>query len=122
MNRTYPITVMPRPSGVALDAVPVARHLLMDLIALLRERPELMDDLDSAVYGATAPDPFVPERTLPTEDLVERILSALPDAATEIRIHGPQLSRIAGTLAQVARDQAPTITEKTRQHPRAGAA
>jgi hypothetical protein len=103
-DRTFPITVTARPSGVALDATPYLGTLLLDLVDLLRDRPELMEDLDFAVYGATASDPHLPE-TCPTEDLLARILDALPAASKEIRIHGPALERLAGTLTAISRNQ-----------------
>jgi hypothetical protein len=103
-DRTFPITVTARPSGVALDAKPYLGTVLLDLVDLLRNRPELMEDLDFAVYGDTASDPHLPE-TCPTEDLLARILEALPEASKEIRVHGPALDRLAGTLTTISRNQ-----------------
>lgn len=99
--RTFPITVTPRPDGCDLDVEGFQRQTLMDVIALLAEHPELMDDLDR-VLTATPPDPFAPERNLPTEELVARLSAALP---TTIRVHGPALDKLAGTLGEISRRQ-----------------
>jgi hypothetical protein len=103
--RAHSVTVTPKPDGCDLDVRPYARDLLTDVIALLAESPELMDNLDRVVAGGDAPDPYQPERHLPTEHLVEQLLAALPASATAIRLHGPQLDRLADNLATISAGQ-----------------
>lgn len=100
----YPVTVTRRASGADLDVTPFVRHLLTDLIGLLGdEKSDLMEDLDRTL-AFTPADRFAPEPELPTEGLVERLLTLLP---TEIRVHGPELEQLVTELAAVAGRQKP---------------
>lgn len=99
--RTYPITVTPRPDGCDLDVSGFLRQTVLDVIAALAEHPELMDDLDR-VLSASPADPFSKEKDLPTEALADQLSAVLP---TTIRIHGPALDKLAGTLTAISRSQ-----------------
>ncbi|WP_329131433.1 hypothetical protein OG552_10195 [Streptomyces sp. NBC_01476] len=96
--RSHAVTVTPRPDGCDLDVTGFVRHLLADVIGLLADRPELMDDLDRVVTGGEAPDLYHPERHLPTEQLVEDLLAALPASALAIRLHQAATERLARNL------------------------
>lgn len=100
--RSHRMTVTARPDGADLDVTGFQQQTILDLIALLAESPELMDDLDQVITGTTPPDPFHPERHLPTEDLVARLSAALP---TSIRLHGPAVDKLAGALSAISRSQ-----------------
>jgi hypothetical protein len=116
-DRTYPITVMPRPSGVALDAEPYAADLLRDVIGLLADKPTLMDDLVDLVCGEPeAHDPYLPDRPSREDRFIAAVLTSLPEPAKEIRVHGPALSRIAGMLTSISGQQARRdVTELPQQ-------
>lgn len=100
-DRTSPVTVTPRPDGCDLDVEGYLRQTVLDVIAALAEHPELMDDLDR-VLNTTPPDPFSKEKDLPTEALAEKLAAVLP---TTIRVHGPALDKLAGTLTAISRSQ-----------------
>lgn len=100
-DRTFPVTVTPRPDGCDLDVSGFLRQTVLDVIAALAEHPELMDDLDR-VLTATPSDPFSKEKDLPTEALAEKLAAVLP---TTIRVHGPALDKLAGTLTHISRQQ-----------------
>jgi len=99
--RRFPITVTPRPDGADLDVEGFQRQTVLDVIQALAEHPELMDDLDR-VLSATPANPFHPERHLPTEHLVNSLSALLP---TSIRVYGPALDQLAGTLTAISRQQ-----------------
>lgn len=99
--RRFPITVTARPDGADLDVEGFQRQTILDVIQALAEHPELMDDLDR-VLSATPANPFHPERHLPTEHLANRLSALLPNS---IRIHGPALDQLAGSLAAISHQQ-----------------
>lgn len=101
--RTHRVHVTPRPNGVDLNVEGFVHQTLTDVIVLLTEHPELMDDLDRIIGGTTPPDPYHPERDLPTEDLVRRMAAALP---TAIRLHKPEVTALADSLNTVVQAQA----------------
>lgn len=101
-SRAHRVHVALRPNGCDLEAPGFVEQTLVDLIALLADRPELMDDLDR-VLNTTPPDPFHPERDLPTEDLVAQLAALLP---TSIRLYKPETANLAEQLGNVVKAQA----------------
>lgn len=104
-DRRYPITVTARPSGVALDARPYAVDFLRDVLGLLREHPTLMDDLVDLVDNKQANDPHVTDKPSRDDAFITNVLASLPDAAEEIRVHGPALDVLTGTLLAHVKQQ-----------------
>lgn len=102
MSDLHRVTVTPAPDGARLDVEGFVRQTVTDVIALLAEHPELMDDLDRILTPGAPADPYKPERNLPTEALVDAVTSKLPHA---IRVHGPALDALAGTLTTISRNQ-----------------
>lgn len=87
--RAHRITPTPRPNGCDLAVEGFVSALLTDLLDLLGRDADLMDRLVGIVDGdVVKPDPFAPERELPTERLVADLVDQLP---TEIRQIRPEL-------------------------------
>lgn len=119
--RAHRVTPTLRPNGCDLDVEGFVQQTLVDLIALLadRDHPEFMDDLDRVLTSTAAPDPFHPERDLPTEDLVARLSALLP---TSIRLHRPEAVALANQLAAIAAGQARRPLGSVPEQPGRGAA
>jgi hypothetical protein len=101
--RAHRITPTPRPNGCDLHVEGFVSAFLTDLLDVLARDPGLMDRLVAIVDGPTSrPDPFAPERELPTERLVADLCDRLP---TSIRQHRPALAALHGALGRILADQ-----------------
>lgn len=107
--RAHRIHATPKPDGCTVELEGFVHQTLVDLIALLAERPSLMDDLTALIDNPPAPpDAFTPEKDLPTESLVERIAAHLP---VGVRLHHRATAALAGTLTQIVNQQRPGSTD-----------
>lgn len=115
--RTHRVHAEARPDGCDLELSGLVRQTVLDTIQLLAEHPALMDDLDAILGGHPSPDPYHPERDLPTEELVERLTGLLP---TAVRLHHRPMAALADSLTQIVTNQRPTapITALPQQQDR----
>lgn len=98
-SRAHRITPTPRPDGCDLNIEGFVTDLLTDLLDLLGRDAGLMDQLCAIIDGEPArPDPFTPERELPTEALVADLVDRLP---TAIRQHRPAVAALHAALGRM---------------------
>lgn len=104
--RVHRIHATPRPDGCQVELDGFVHQTLTDLLALLTDNDVLRDDLMAIIDGPTTPpDPYLPERDLPTESLVERLAAHLP---TGVRLERKATASLGATLTGIARQQART--------------
>jgi hypothetical protein len=116
-SRLHRIHATPRPDGCTVELDGYLHQTLTDLLALLRDDDVLRDDLMAVIDGPTTPpDPYIPERDLPTESLVERLAEHLP---TGVRLERKATAQLGNTLTAIARQQAPApVTQLPQQQDR----
>lgn len=106
--RIHRITPTVRPDGGDLHVEDYATDLLRDVIGLLAADRGLWDDLVDVIAGPVVTrDRHKPDVGSRDDVFIADLLAALPASATAIRLHGPELERLAGDLNDIAAQQKP---------------
>jgi hypothetical protein len=104
----FRITVEPIPTGVTLDVESFVQHVVQGVIkALLND--EVIGERFDALFARQSQDPYVPERSLPVEELVADLVAVV---GTKLPVYGLQALRLSGWIERLA---TPTISELQAQ-------
>lgn len=103
--RTHRVTPALRPDGADLHVEGYVRDLLRDVIGLLAARDDLREDLDRLLDTEVWNDPHLPDVPSRDDQFIDELVRALGPASLAIRMHGPDLDRLAGSLVAISRAQ-----------------
>ncbi|SEO82853.1 hypothetical protein [Actinacidiphila rubida] len=102
-DRTYRIHIDPKPIGAVVE--PSLDHysdFLRDVFTLLAEKPDLWDGLVALIDGPTVTnDRHLPDKPSRDDDLAARIVDALPEASTGLRVDTQQLTALYDRIGRV---------------------
>jgi hypothetical protein len=101
-NRVTPVPVS---DGVDLHVEGHAADFLRDVIGLLAGDQDLREHLDRILDTEVHHDRHLVDTGSRDDQFIAAVLAALPDSATAIRVPGPALDRLAGTLTAISRSQ-----------------
>lgn len=104
--RAHRVTPAPRPDGADLHVEGYVRDLLREVIGLLAARDDLREDLDRLLdTDPPKNDPHQRDTGSRDDQFIDDLVRALNPASLAIRMHGPDLDRLAGSLVAISRAQ-----------------
>lgn len=98
--REHPVTVTPKPDGVALGLGDYPAHFLKDFLNLLAENGDLREQLD-LLLDTEPPkhDPHKKDVASRDDVFIANSLAELNPASLAIRLHGAAVEKLAANLA-----------------------
>src|SRR5262249_22980571 len=102
-SRTYRVGIDPKPIGAVVEpSLDHYQDFLRDVFTLLAERPDLWDDLVALTDGpAVTNAPHLTDKPSRDDDLAARIVDALPEASTELRVDTQHLTAMYDRIGRI---------------------